>query len=148
MTETPRYDVAVIGFLAARKPAVGWQLPQPWVIDSKGATVRLDDVLGGQWAIVHNGSAPAGAAAWTELGVPTFRIGGPSAPTDSEAIRNAGGTLVAWLKDKKAAAVVIRPDGFVYAASEPGELLQPPPAGLTPCSPPAPAEPITSGASA
>ena len=26
--------------------AVGWQIPQPWVIDEKGDTVRLDDIIG------------------------------------------------------------------------------------------------------
>jgi 3-(3-hydroxy-phenyl)propionate hydroxylase len=32
-------------------------------------------------------------------------------------------TLVRWLHRKKAAAVVLRPDGFVYAASRPGQPL-------------------------
>ena len=48
--------------------AVGWQIPQPWVKDDTGATVRLDDVLGGQWTILHTGAPPAGAQAWVELG--------------------------------------------------------------------------------
>ena len=43
-----RYDDGF--FATARHRAVGWQIPQPWVIDDTGATVRLDDVLGGQWA--------------------------------------------------------------------------------------------------
>ena len=35
------------GFFAADShPAVGWQIPQPWVTDDTGATVRLDDLLG------------------------------------------------------------------------------------------------------
>ncbi len=136
------------GFLAAKQPAVGWQLPQPWVIDTKGATVRFDDVIGNQWAILHTGSLPAGTGAWTELGLPAFRIDGPTSVFGDEVIRDSGGTLVDWLKDKKAAAIVVRPDGFVYAASAPGQPLPPPPAGLTRSSAPAPVEPIRSGASA
>ncbi|ETW22491.1 bifunctional 3-(3-hydroxy-phenyl)propionate/3-hydroxycinnamic acid hydroxylase [Mycobacterium gastri] len=138
----------VDGFLAAKQPAVGWQIPQPWVIDSKGATVRLDDALGNRWAILHTDELPAGADAWTELGLPAFRIEGPNSVRHDDVIRDSGGNLVAWLKDKSAAAVVVRPDGFVYAASAPGQPLPPPPTGLTHCSAPAPVEPIRSGAAA
>jgi 3-(3-hydroxy-phenyl)propionate hydroxylase len=105
------------GFLGRRNCAVGWQIPQPWVRDDTGATVRLDDVLGGHWAILHTGASPAGAQVWAELGVPTIRICEP--------------TLIRWLHRKKAAAVVVRPDGFIYAASESGQPLPAPPAGLT-----------------
>ena len=43
------------GFFTGGHRAVGWQIPQPWVIDAKGATVRLDDVLEGRWALLHTG---------------------------------------------------------------------------------------------
>ena len=29
--------------------AVGWLIPQPWVVEEKGDAVRLDDVIGGRW---------------------------------------------------------------------------------------------------
>lgn len=102
------------GFFAGGHRAVGWQIPQPWITDASGASVRLDDVLGGQWAILHTGVPPTGAQAWTELGVKTIRISEPS--------------LNRWLQRKKAAAVVVRPDGFIYAAAESGGLLPAPPA--------------------
>ena len=103
------------GFFAAEShPAVGLQIPQPWVTDALGATVRLDDVLDWRWAIVHTGASPAGAHAWTELGVRTIRINEPS--------------LARWLQRKKAASVVVRPDGFIYAAAESGQPLPAPPA--------------------
>jgi 3-(3-hydroxy-phenyl)propionate hydroxylase len=106
------------GFFAAdTQPAVGWQIPQPWVNDDTGATARLDDVLGGQWTILHTGAPPAGAHAWTALGVRTTRISEP--------------TLTRWLHRKKASAVVVRPDGFIYAASQSGQPLPAPPA-ITP----------------
>jgi len=104
------------GFFAAGKhAAVGRQIPQPWVTDPAGGTVRLDDLLDHQWAILRTGAPPAGAQAWTQLGVRTLRISEP--------------TLNRWLQGKKATAVVLRPDGFIYAAAESGQLLPPPPAG-------------------
>jgi len=121
-------------FAAGNQPAVGWQIPQPWVTDDTGATVRLDDLLGGQWAILHTGVLPTGTRAWTELGVQAIRIVEP--------------TLVRWLRRKKASAVVMRPDGFIYTATESGQLRARPPAGLTGVRPPATITPIRNGANA
>lgn len=106
------------GFFAAGKTrAVGWQIPQPWVAEPNGARIRLDDLLGGQWAILHIGPAPAGAQEWTRLDVPLIQI------TDAPLIR--------WLGRKKAAAVVLRPDGFIYAAAQSGHRLPKPPPGYS-----------------
>lgn len=106
------------GFLSSvRHPAVGWQVPQPWVRNADGARVRFDEVLGRQWAVVHTGSAPPGIHAWSRLGVPTIPIAEP--------------TLVGWLRRKKAAAAVLRPDGFIYAAAKSGQPLPPPPEGYS-----------------
>lgn len=99
-------------FCTARHRAVGWQIPQPWVTGADGAKVRFDDVLGGQWAIVHISERPSGADAW---GVPTISVVEP--------------TLLRWLHRKKAAAAVLRPDGFIYAAAGSGQPLPPPPSG-------------------
>lgn len=104
------------GFLAtATQRAVGWQIPQPWVTNGEGARVRLDDVIARRWAILHIDAPPSGADAWA--GVPTIQIVEPS--------------LIRWLRGKKATAVVVRPDGFIYAAAESGQRLPPPPAGYT-----------------
>ncbi|MBS9534735.1 bifunctional 3-(3-hydroxy-phenyl)propionate/3-hydroxycinnamic acid hydroxylase [Mycobacterium sp. M1] len=109
------------GFFAASKHrAVGWQIPQPRITDAAGDAVRLDDVLGGRWTILHTGAAPGGASAWTELGVPALRIDEP--------------TLVRWLRRKNADAVVLRPDGFIYAAAESEQMLPEPPTGLIPAT--------------
>src|SRR6202000_3287118 len=65
------------GFLAdATQPAVGWQLPQPWVIDAEGAKLRLDDVLGGGWAVLHFGAKPTGADRWERLGAVSLAVTG------------------------------------------------------------------------
>ncbi len=118
------------GYFVGSSPAVGWQLPQPWVLDLKGSVARLDDVMGHQWTLLHTGTLPAGARAWIEIGLPTIRIEGPNFVCESEAIRDTGGTLIEWLNDMKTSAVVVRPDGFVYAASAPGQPLPTPPSGL------------------
>ncbi|MBN9636600.1 MAG: FAD-binding monooxygenase, partial [Actinobacteria bacterium] len=39
-------------------------------------------------------------------------------------------SLVRWLHERKADAVVLRPDGFVYAATSSGQPMPAPPAGL------------------
>ena len=104
------------GFLSpVRHRAVGWQIPQPWVTNADGARVRFDELLGGQWAILHVGPAPRGSQAWADLGVPTLQVVEP--------------TLVGWLRRKKAAAVALRPDGFIYAAAGSDQPLPPPPTG-------------------
>ena len=35
--------------------AVGWLIPQPWVVEERGDAVRLDDVIGGRWTVLHLG---------------------------------------------------------------------------------------------
>jgi 3-(3-hydroxy-phenyl)propionate hydroxylase len=130
LTRLPGVTIAVIklawipnaryeqGFFAAgRHRAARCQIPQPWVTAANGATVRLDDVLGGQWNILHIGAPPPDAQAWTQLDVPTIQISEP--------------TLVRWLRRKRAGAVVLRPDGFIYASAKSGQHLPPPPAGCT-----------------
>lgn len=122
------------GFLGGTAPAVGRQLPQPWVVAPEGSSQRLDDVLGNRWTVLHLGPEPTGAQAWKDVGVPSVRLSGPESVTDGDSIRDSGGTLVGWLKEKKAIAVAVRPDGFVYAAAGQGQALPPPPARFT-CSP-------------
>jgi 3-(3-hydroxy-phenyl)propionate hydroxylase len=111
--------------------AVGWQIPQPWVIDTNSAEVRLDDVLSGRWTILHTGTPPTGTPAWAALGVSAIRLTGPQDGVQRDTIRDKDGTLIRWLQRKKAAAVVLRPDGFIYAAAESGQPLPSPPAGFT-----------------
>jgi 3-(3-hydroxy-phenyl)propionate hydroxylase len=98
-----------------RNRAVGWQIPQPWVTNADGARVRFDELLGGRWAIIHVGPAPRGSQAWAELGVLTIQV--------------VESTLVRWLRRRRAAAAVLRPDGFIYAAAKSGQPLPPPPTG-------------------
>lgn len=109
--------------------AIGRQIPQPWVVaPGSDERRRLDDVLGGNWAILRLG-VPAPEPGWTAAGVrqlevTTHRIHGRDALVDAD------GVLTSWMKDHGAAALAVRPDGFVYAATSGGRRLPPPPAGL------------------
>ncbi|WP_237082440.1 bifunctional 3-(3-hydroxy-phenyl)propionate/3-hydroxycinnamic acid hydroxylase [Mycobacteroides abscessus] len=126
------------GFFAdSRHHAVGRQIPQPWVVDGKGSTVRLDDVVGQGWALLHVGSEPSSADDWVALGIPTVQLTGPAGVQPLDGVRDAGGHLMQWMRGMKADTVVVRPDGFVYAAAGPGEQLPAPPAGLTAVTTPA-----------
>lgn len=127
-------------FTSEANPAVGWQLPQPWVTDAAGKVSRLDDALGSGWTVLHCGAPPAGTDQWERLGARSLAITG-GAPA-AGAIRDDDGTLTGWLRHKKAAAVVLRPDGFVFAAAAPGHPLPAPPKGLVDLTPPVPATPI------
>ncbi len=119
------------GYLWGRAPAVGWQLPQPWLIDEKGVGVRLDDALRGQWALLHTGATlPVGSLAWIRLGANAFRLTGPEGYPAPNTLVDGGGTLVDWLTGKGAQTVVVRPDGFIYAAAGPGQSLPKPPSDL------------------
>lgn len=109
------------GFFAnAGQPVVGRQIIQPWVIDDNGAKTRLDDVLEGRWTLLYIGTPPAGAQVWTQRGAASLPV------------RDT--TLTAWLTARKAAAVIVRPDGFIYTATDSATPLAPPPAGLD-CAP-------------
>ena len=136
------------GFHGGTAPAVGWQLPQPWVVTPEGATERLDDALGNQWTVLHLGTEPNGAQSWKDAGVTTVRLSGPASVIDDGSIRDSGGTLVGWLQEKKALAVAVRPDGFVYAAVGHGQTLPPPPVHLTRSPGLAATEPTRMGISA
>ena len=119
------------GFFAAGDAnATGRQLPQPWVLDEHGSAARLDDVLAGRWALLYTGQRPAGAEAWLARGVLTARLVGPESSPGPDRFLDSGGTLMSWLAGMKADAVVVRPDGFVYAAETTDRPLRPPPPGV------------------
>jgi 3-(3-hydroxy-phenyl)propionate hydroxylase len=134
------------GFFATdAHAAVGWQLPQPWVTDATGERLRLDDVLGGRWVVLHLGTAPGGADQWERLGALSVAIASRGSQPPAGAVCDVDGALTRWLRGKKAAAVVLRPDGFIFAAAASGRPLPAPPAGSTGLSAPIPATPIRTG---
>ncbi|WP_405976077.1 bifunctional 3-(3-hydroxy-phenyl)propionate/3-hydroxycinnamic acid hydroxylase [Streptomyces sp. NBC_00988] len=118
-----------------RTKASGHQLPQPWVTEPDGERVRLDDVLGGRWLLLHAGP-PVPQPAWDRLGVPSLTFT-PSGSRPAEAtLVDSDGVLLPWLTKHRAATLALRPDAYVYAAARAGAQLPPPPAGFTsvPCT--------------
>lgn len=109
-------------------PATGWLIPQPWVIDENGKSVRLDDVIGGRWTILHTGRV-AHCPAWRSARVPVIRIAPAGSAAAADCVVDTHGTLVRWLENKKATVVAVRPDGFIYGAGG-DRPLPPPPAGF------------------
>jgi 3-(3-hydroxy-phenyl)propionate hydroxylase len=109
--------------------AVGWLLPQPHVIDEKGESVRLDDVIGNRWTVLQTERA-GGHPDWRAAGVPVLEVAPPGSVPRADTIVDSDGSLTAWLTRKGAAAVAVRPDGFVYAGAGDGQPLPPPPAGF------------------
>lgn len=81
-------------------PAPGLLFPQPWVTDASGCRVRLDAALGDDWALL----TLEPLAAVDE--VRTLVIG-----VD---VKDDDGVLAAWLSAFEAAAVMLRPDRYVF----------------------------------
>lgn len=104
------------GFLAPNgNAATGWLIPQPWVTDPDGRQVRLDDALGGTWAVLHSG--PVGQwQSWRSAGVPIIRVIGQGNAPAPGCLVDHDGKLIPWLATRRAAVVAVRPDGFIYGA--------------------------------
>lgn len=119
------------GLLARNgNPAVGWLIPQPWVLDDNGDRVRFDDVVGGTWTVLHTGP-DTGAQQWRSAGVPVIHIAVPGSAPGPDRIVDCNGALTHWLQSKKTSVVALRPDGFVYAGGTSDQPLPPPPAGFS-----------------
>ena len=91
-----------------RTPGAGRPLPQPRVRTRDGREGLLDDVLGGGWAVLT--TRPVADA--ERLGLPRHVLGRDLVDLD--------GSLERWLRRRRASVVVVRPDGYVFAAGGPG----------------------------
>jgi 3-(3-hydroxy-phenyl)propionate hydroxylase len=117
------------GFLGdGRNRARGWQIPQPWVLDENGDHVRLDDVLRGRWLVV--GLDDRDAPQWRSAGVDRLQVLPPGAECRVDAVVDVDGVLTEWMDTRATAVVAVRPDGFVYTASDSSQSLPNPPAFL------------------
>ncbi|WP_369226159.1 bifunctional 3-(3-hydroxy-phenyl)propionate/3-hydroxycinnamic acid hydroxylase [Streptomyces sp. R39] len=124
------------GFQARpRTKASGHQIPQPRVTGADGEPVRLDDVLGGHWLLLHGG-LPGPQPAWDRLGVPSLTVTPAGSHPAEGTLVDSDGVLLRWMSEHRAATVVLRPDSYVYAAAPAGAPLPPPPAGFAPAAHP------------
>ncbi|WAL67757.1 bifunctional 3-(3-hydroxy-phenyl)propionate/3-hydroxycinnamic acid hydroxylase [Amycolatopsis cynarae] len=116
------------GFLADDgRSATGWKIPQPEILDENGEKLLLDEVTGGRWTLLHRGPAPA-LPGW--VGLAALRVLPAGSPARPGAVIDSSGLLGGWLAEKRATALVLRPDSVVYAATAPGRPLPAPPRGL------------------
>ncbi|MFE6178470.1 bifunctional 3-(3-hydroxy-phenyl)propionate/3-hydroxycinnamic acid hydroxylase [Streptomyces sp. NPDC056464] len=116
-----------------RTRASGHQIPQPWVTGPDGTRVRLDDVLGGRWLLLHDGP-PTPQPAWRRSGVPSLTVLPAGSRPAEGAVVDRDGVLRTWMTERRAATLALRPDAYVYAAAPSGARLPPPPAGFAPTS--------------
>ncbi|MCU1593263.1 MAG: FAD-dependent oxidoreductase [Frankiales bacterium] len=108
------------------KGAVGWWLPQPWVLNGQGDRVRLDDALGDGWVVLSDQPE----LSWSAAGVPQLRVLPVGSAAARDAVVDCDDVLLPWLRKHSASRVAVRPDGFVYSAAGEGRPLGPPPPGL------------------
>lgn len=111
-----------------RTKASGHQIPQPWVMGPDGERVRLDDVLGGRWLLLHAHTATP-QPRWDVPGLTVTPAG--SRPAEGTLV-DSDGVLLPWLAGHRVSTLALRPDAYVYAAAPGGAQLPPPPAGFTP----------------
>lgn len=102
------------GLLAPRTrgSGVGETIPQPWVQDETGARIRMDDALGQGWAVLHDGTIELGQ--W-RTGARCLQVLPAATPWRAGAVVDVDAVLRPWMGDRGAHAVVVRPDGIVYA---------------------------------
>lgn len=85
--------------------ALGLRIPQPPVVFG-GEPARLDDLLGGRFAIVSLDPLPPLPSAWRALGGSALVIG--------RDLQDAEGLFAGWLGESGARAVVVRPDRYTF----------------------------------
>lgn len=143
-------DYSKVGFVdrAAEDDLVGKRLtPQVAVSDATGHEALIDDFVSGGWSVLMlpgaHGRTAAARRAWEAVGARTFQLV-DGAPGSTGELRDAGGELIAALRERGVDAMVLRPDAFVYTAARAGESLAGPPISLArPRVAPLPAPPAS-----
>jgi 3-(3-hydroxy-phenyl)propionate hydroxylase len=110
---------------ANRSPAVGQQLPQPWVCTDSGDRARLD-VLAGRWTLLHTGPA-APWPAWPTDRAARLQVTPAGSTAAPGAIVDTVHVLIPWMQRHRTTVLAVRPDAIVYAAATDGSDLPPPP---------------------
>lgn len=108
----------------ARETLVGRMLPQPEVVDGKGASRRLDDVLGPGFALLFVNVDPSETDAaldhplWRRLDVRPVLLGGQAKP-GGETMGFPDGAWPARFAAYRGRVLLVRPDRYVAASFAP-----------------------------
>lgn len=113
------------GIIAAGTPGAGERFIQPRLSDGR----LLDDATGHGWRLLVRESSGVGAASAAAHDAPV-RL----SVVDAAAVED-GGMLAEWLDARGAAAVLVRPDFYVFGTGTPQTLIARLRAVLTPASP-------------
>lgn len=110
--------------------AVGQMIPQPRVANTRGLIGPLDDLLGDGFVLLGDNIDPANVltaeerAAWDGVRATYRAVRSPDQRTEGpDEIIDIDGTLLAWLRERGARVVAVRPDRFVAAADSTGLAL-------------------------
>ncbi len=109
-------------------PPAGVLSPQPHVTDHAGRRCRLDDVAGPGFLLLTLGAQPqvwvgkAEAAAWAKLGGKRLVLSddGQHCP---DAVAEQGTMLGDWMRQRDCAALLVRPDKYVFGAASDAATL-------------------------
>ena len=125
----------VHGLEAPQPSPIGRMFIQPKVLNSEGQTLRLDDLIGLNFAIIAWGTDPSygmdesALAFWQGLGakfirvMPTGQMSHPSPTRDGVlTIGDAQGRIKDWFGAQSKSIVFVRPDRFVAALASPQEV--------------------------
>lgn len=106
-----------------KRAGVGARFVQPFV-ERGGQRQLLDDATGGGFVLLAPDALLAelpgdARQAWAKIGGKSFAIGGGG----DDAIADSDGGLAAWFTQHDAAAVILRPDFYVYGTAKDGTEL-------------------------
>jgi 3-(3-hydroxy-phenyl)propionate hydroxylase len=135
---TPGLQTGLIAHTPDAQPArgAGDLFPQPWVRTADAAAwQRLDELTGAGFRVVlrnaqiWHGLPEHARAFWSAMGGRTWLLAGPGQLLAQGVTGGPGGfcerdgVLAAWLRGHEAAAVVVRPDHYVYGMARDGKEL-------------------------
>ncbi|MCC8961533.1 bifunctional 3-(3-hydroxy-phenyl)propionate/3-hydroxycinnamic acid hydroxylase [Bradyrhizobium sp. Pear76] len=122
----------VSGLIARDAALAGRLFVQPHVRAPDGQTCRLDDLLKPEFAIVTAAAEPmawlsdASRAAWRHLAGERVVITASGESTEADGILSVverDGLFADWIRHHRAAAVIVRPDRYVFGAADGADEL-------------------------
>lgn len=112
------------GLLSLNHPASGTLFPQPWVMTGNGA-VRLDEIAGAGWRLVHNASTQLSRRICDQAETMGIRLLSVTSNDNKPASPMAGpvalierdGVMARWFATNNCHFALVRPDHYVFGAA-------------------------------